>query len=160
MPDRSILYLKGACLVLASILVVQLAGLAGMNDALSDLETDSMAFQTSFRDPGNPVGQAKAAPNSRSLPAEIQSQVDRVRDSEIFGLIPRPQPMALLGIGGRDAFIQTPDGQSQLLQVGEEAGGVKLLEIGKNRVLVEHEGQRKELILYPDLSGATLLPNH
>jgi len=66
--------------------------------------------------------------------------------------------MALLGIAGRDAFLRTATGQTGLLREGEELDGIKLLRIGTNRVLVEHEQQQKELTLFSGFGSETLLP--
>jgi hypothetical protein len=43
------------------------------------------------------------------------------------------------------------------LREGEERGGIKLLRIGTNRVLVEENGQQKELTLFAGLGGESLL---
>jgi hypothetical protein len=100
-----------------------------------------------------------AAGNTRTnLPAPIQARVDRITQSEILGAVVRPLPMALLGIGGNDAIVRTPAGQTVLLREGEETGGVKLIRIGTNRVIVEHENQKKELMLFSGLGSTTLLP--
>src|SRR6185503_14290210 len=98
-----------------------------------------------------------------SLPAlepPVQARVDRIVQSEILGavVVQRPLPMALLGIGGKDAFIRGPNGQTGLLREGEELGGIKLLRIGTNRVLIEHEQQQKELTLFSGFGSETLLP--
>ena len=66
--------------------------------------------------------------------------------------------MALLGIAGQHAFLRAPSGQTGLLKEGEELGGVKLLRIGTNRVLIEHEGQQKELSVFSGFGSETLLP--
>ena len=92
-----------------------------------------------------------------NLPPAIRTRVERITQSEILGPIIRPMPMALLGIGGTDAFLRAPNGQTGLLKVGEELGGLKLLRIGTNRVLVEHEGQKKELMIFSGLGSETLL---
>ena len=92
------------------------------------------------------------------LPPAIRSRVERIYQSEIFGPIIRPQPVALLGIAGKDAFLRAPNGQTGLLREGEELGGIKLLRIGINRVLVEEDGQEKELTLFSGLGGQTLMP--
>ena len=70
----------------------------------------------------------------------------------------RPLPMALLGIGDKDVFLRAPNGQTGLLKEGDELGGVKLLLIGTNRVLIEHEGQQKELTVFAGFGSETLLP--
>jgi hypothetical protein len=94
----------------------------------------------------------------RELPAEIQARVDRVTDSEILGPVMRPLPMALLGIAGNVAFLRAPTGQTGLVKEGDNLGGLKLLRIGINRVLVEQEGQKKELIMFSGFGGESLLP--
>jgi hypothetical protein len=66
--------------------------------------------------------------------------------------------MALLGIAGKDAFVRAPNGQTGLLKEGEELGGLKLLKIGTNRILVEHEQQKKELLLFSGFGSDSLLP--
>ena len=110
----------------------------------------------------NPV--TKASPGQRAptkqvvLPPVIQARVDRITQSEILGMVVRPLPMALLGIAGREAFLRAPNGQVGLLREGEELGGVKLLRIGTNRVLIEHEKEQKELMVFAGLGGETLLP--
>jgi hypothetical protein len=64
----------------------------------------------------------------------------------------------LLGIAGRDAFLRAPNGQTGLLKEGEELGGVKLLRIAHNRVLIEHDGQKKELTMFSGFGSETLIP--
>jgi hypothetical protein len=88
----------------------------------------------------------------------MQRRVERIVQSEVMGMIPRPQPMALLGIAGKDVLIRAPNGQTGLVREGEEFGGVKVLRIGPNRVLVEHEQQKKELMIFSGLGGDSLLP--
>jgi hypothetical protein len=65
--------------------------------------------------------------------------------------------MALLGILGNDIFLRAPSGQTGLIKEGEELGGVKLLRIGINRVLVEEKGERKELTIFDGLGSESLL---
>ena len=103
--------------------------------------------------PGSP-----APPPPADLPAAIQTRVERITQSEILGAIVRPLPMALLGIAGQDAFLRAPNGQTGLLREGGELGGIKLLRIGTNRVLIEHEQQQKELMLFSGFGSETLLP--
>jgi hypothetical protein len=67
--------------------------------------------------------------------------------------------MELLGLAGRVAFLRAPDGQTGLMKEGDELGGVRLLQISTNRVLIEHEGRRKELTLFSGLGSKTLLPD-
>jgi hypothetical protein len=105
--------------------------------------------------PGGPMpGMAKPGPE---LPPEMQARIDRVIESEILAPVMRPLPMALLGIAGNDVFLRAPNGQTGLIKEGEELGGVKLVRIGINRVLVEEQGERKELTIFAGLGGESLL---
>ena len=104
--------------------------------------------------PGMPGMPAKP----RELSPEIQARVDRITDSEILGPVMRPLPMALLGIAGNVAFLRTSTGQTGVIKEGEDLGDLKLLRIGINRVLVEQEGQKKELMIFSGLGGESLLP--
>ncbi len=92
------------------------------------------------------------------LPPAVQTRVDRIVESEILGPFMRPMPMALLGIAGEDAFLRAPDGQTGMVKEGADLGAIKLLRIGTNRVLVEENGEKKELTLFAGMGGESLLP--
>jgi hypothetical protein len=98
---------------------------------------------------------AMAAPE---LPLPIRAQVDRITDSEILGPVIRPLPMALLGIAGNVAFLRSANGQTGLVKEGDSLGGLKLIQIGTNRVLVEEDGQKQELTIFSGYGGESLLP--
>jgi hypothetical protein len=104
--------------------------------------------------PGMP-GMGGPAPE---LPPAIKARVNRIVDSEILGPVMRPMPMALMGIAGDVAFLRTASGQTGLAKEGEEVGGLKLLKIGINRVLVEENGEKKELTIFSGLGGESLMP--
>lgn len=91
------------------------------------------------------------------LPPQIQARLDRIVESEVLGPVMRPQPMALIGILGGDVFLRAPDGQMGQIKEGDELGGVKLLKVGINRVLVEQEGEKKELTIFSGFGSETLL---
>jgi hypothetical protein len=91
------------------------------------------------------------------LPPVVQKRVDRVVESEILAPFIRPMPMALLGIAGEDAFLRAPDGQTGMVKEGADLGAIKLLRIGTNRVLVEENGEKKELTLFAGMGGESLL---
>lgn len=103
--------------------------------------------------PGGP-GQGGAPP----LPPEVQARIDRITDSEILAPANKPLPMALLGIAGTDVFLRTATGQTGLVKPGEDLGGVKILKVGINRVLVEEQGEKKELTIFEGLGGESLMP--
>ncbi|MEO7676404.1 MAG: hypothetical protein ABIV39_06550 [Verrucomicrobiota bacterium] len=92
------------------------------------------------------------------LPPAVQARVDKITQSEILAPVIRPQPLALLGIAGNSAFLRSPSGQSGLVKEGDELGGIKLLKIGTNRVLVEEAGEKKELMVFSGFGGESLLP--
>lgn len=92
-----------------------------------------------------------------SLPPEIQARVDRVTDSEILAPVNHPMPMALLGIAGKTAFLRSASGQTGLVKEGDSLGDIKLLRIGINRVLIEQDGQPKELMIFSGYGGESLL---
>src|SRR6185312_4093025 len=93
-----------------------------------------------------------------SLPPEVQARVDRVTDSEILAPVIHPLPLALLGIAGNVAFLRTAGGQTGLVKEGDSLGEIKLLRIGINRVLIEQDGQQKELTIFSGYGGESLLP--
>jgi len=97
-------------------------------------------------------------PQAASLPPAIQARVDRIVESEILGPFIRPQPAALMGIAGDFAFVRAPTGQTGLVKEGDDLGGLKLLRIGTNRVLIEEQGQKKELTIFSGYGGESLLP--
>jgi hypothetical protein len=101
-----------------------------------------------------------APPEKRAddLPPAVQARIGRIVDSEIFGPVMHPLPMALLGIAGDDAFLRTASGQTGLVKAGDSLGELKLLKIGINRVLVEQNGQKSELMIFSGYGGDSLLP--
>jgi hypothetical protein len=107
---------------------------------------------------GGPMIGGPGGSKAAKLPPEIQARVDRVVESEILAPVNHPMPMALLGIAGKSAFLRSPSGQTGLVKEGEDLGEIKLLRIGINRVLVEQDGQQKELMIFSGLGGESLLP--
>ncbi|HZL43218.1 MAG TPA: hypothetical protein VFD66_08045 [Verrucomicrobiae bacterium] len=97
-------------------------------------------------------------PKAAPLAPEIQARINRIYESEILGAVTRPLPMALLGIAGDSAFLRGPTGQTGLVKEGDQLGGIKLVRIGTNRVLVEQDGQKKELTIFSGFGGDSLLP--
>lgn len=92
------------------------------------------------------------------LPPDIQARISRITESEILGPVMRPLPMALLGIAGEFAILRSASGQTGLVKEGDSLGELKLLKIGVNRVLIEQDGQKKELTIFSGYGGESLLP--
>lgn len=106
---------------------------------------------------GMPFGSPMPGPKLADLPPAIQARINRITDSEILGTIVHPLPMALLGIAGDYAFLRAASGQTGMVKEGDQLAGLKLLRIGVNRVLVEQDGQQKELTIFSGLGGESLL---
>ena len=93
------------------------------------------------------------------LPPAVQARVSKITDSEILGPVMHPLPMALLGIAGNMAFLRSDSGQTGLEKEGDTLDDIKLLRIGINRVLIEQNGQKKELTIFSGYGGDSLLQN-
>ena len=93
------------------------------------------------------------------LPPQTQAEVDQIVNSGILGPVMHPPPMGLMGIAGDVAFLRTDSGQSGMVKEGDSLGDLKLLRIGINRVLVEQNGQTKELTIFDGYGGDSLLTN-
>ena len=147
--------LRIVCLCLAGVVLWQLSRLAFRKD-------DPLKGFTLSAQAATPSASTNTSKSEAKKPVELapvmRARVDRIVQSEILGAVVKPQPMALIGLAGPDAFIRTPAGQTVLLREGEENGGVKLLRIGTNRILIEHEGQQKELTLFSGFGSESLLP--
>lgn len=102
---------------------------------------------------GRPEG--KKGPD---VPPAMKARIDRITQSEILAPVMRPMPMALLGIGGDEALIRSPEGQTGMVKEGKELGSIKLLKIGTNRVLIEEKGEKKELTIFSGFGGESLMP--
>jgi hypothetical protein len=107
---------------------------------------------------GMPGGNKGGGGQKIELPPEAQARVDKIIDSELFGPVIHPMPLRLIGIADQEAYIQATNGQTGPVKIGGELGGVKLLRIGVNRVLVEQDGEKKELTLFGGIGGESLMP--
>jgi len=95
-------------------------------------------------------------PASGELPPDMAARADKLDQSGVLGRTPQPPPMALVGVAGKTAFLRTPDGQTGSVEEGRALRGVKVLKIGPNRVLVEHEGRESELTIFEGIGGGPL----
>ncbi len=166
MRERVVSALRLLCLGLAVLTVVQAAALLARRDPLDHLTRPASLLGPGDADPEpsragtNTTATADLrAPKSETPPA-VRARVERITASEIFGPVPRPpsMPLALLGIGGRYAFLRAPTGQTGLVREGQEWNGIKLVQIGVNRVLVELQGHPQELTIFSGFGGQSLLP--
>ena len=103
----------------------------------------------------NPFG--PSGRHGPDLPPAIQARISKITDSEILGPVMRPLPMGLLGIAGNVAFLRSDTGQTGLVKLGDTLDDIKLLRIGVNRVLIEQNGEKKELTIFSGYGGESLL---
>lgn len=120
--------------------------------------TNAIATRALGKTGSQPILAQSASAKLAETPPLVQARIDRIAQSEILAPFIRPMPMALLGIAGKDAFLRAPNGQTGLVKEGDELGGIKLLKIGINRVLVEQAGEKKELTIFSGFGGESLLP--
>jgi hypothetical protein len=136
---------------------------AGLTNAAAS-STNAVAEKTNTSNAAPPNARMAAGPRrgpggapQMNLPPDVQAMVDKIRQSQLLGPDIKPPPMALMGIAGKDVFLRGPNGQTGIIREGEDLSGVKLLRIGTNRVIVEHEGQQKELMIFSGFGSETLL---
>jgi hypothetical protein len=159
MLERCNPLLRLLCLALAGLALYQLSRLAFQRDPLARSRFEAPVARAAAPSTNAPAAATNSAPmrGKPSLPPEVQALVDKIKESQLLGPEIKPPPMALLGIAGPDVFLRGPNGETGVIRVGEELGGVKLLRIGANRVLVEHEKQQKELTIFSGFGSETLL---
>ena len=104
-----------------------------------------------------PALACRSGPAATPLDPLVSARLDKIIQSELLGPVPHPMPPALMGIAGLDAFVRTSSGMSGLVHEGADFGGMKLLRIGTNRVLVEEGGVKKELMIFGGEGGASLM---
>lgn len=163
-PERVERLAKMVCGALVVLIVVKLTGLGRAQDHLRGVKVPSLASLKSpmaAKETKPTATHTRPSLSSRSssppVPDNIKARVDVIYQSEIFGPVPHPLPMAVLGIIGDEIILRTASGQTGLVAVGKELGGVKVLEIGINRVLIEEDGTKKELTLHNGFGGESLL---
>ncbi len=136
------------CWVLGALVVYELWRLIHpVGQALAPFRPGPVEFHTSMQK------------TARSPLLDIEQRVDRIKSSQILGLEPARQPItpALLGIAGHDAFLRAPNGQTGLVRESEEFGGMRLLCIGTNRVLILYQGKTNELTVFDGFGSESLL---
>lgn len=179
MRDRYELIGRWTCAAFAGVLVLRSMLAVFRPDPLAGLRIPALPTLASgtastnatpgSKPPGiSPLAMAGAMPvmglgansaTAKPLDPLRQARLDRIIQAEILGPSPRPMPLTLLGIAGNDAFIQTTNGLSGLVHEGSEFGGIRLVRIGVNRVLVDDAGNLKELTLFNGAGGESLLPS-
>ena len=106
--------------------------------------------------PGGP-GMHGGANKLPDLPPLAQGRVNQIIVSEIFAPMMHPQPSDLIGIAGNYAFLRASSGAMGMVKEGDSLGGLKLLKVGINRVLIEENGEKKELMIYQGFGSESLM---
>jgi hypothetical protein len=112
------------------------------------------------RPPGGPMMPGMGGNRGANLPPAVQARIQQITDSELLAPVMHPLPKALLGIAGEVAFLRSDNGQTGMVKEGESLDDLKLLRIGVNRVLIEQDGQKKELMIFSGYGGESLLPTN
>ena len=142
---------KALAVLFALLILSQLTRAIARKNPLADLEFTPIELTAALT---NNISDQTVAP----LTDATKARIDAVVQSETLGPVMRPPPMALLGIAGKDVMLRTATGQTGLIRVGDELGGVKLLRIGINRILIEEGQVMKELTLFSGFGSESLLP--
>ncbi len=110
--------------------------------------------------PGFPGGPGmRGGPNKLpELPPLAEGRLNKIIVSEIFAPMMHPQPSDLMGIAGNYAFLRSSSGAMGMVKEGDSLGGLKLLKVGINRVLIEEDGEKKELMIFSGFGSETLMP--
>ena len=141
------------CILLAGVILFQVSRLIARRNTFAQISAGpGLAVSPKAESTTN-----KPASGPVQAPPEIAARVEKIKESQVLGMIMRPPPMALIGIAGPDVILRGPTGQMGIIRVGEELGGVKLLQIGVNRALVLHEGKTNELTLFQGFGSESLL---
>ena len=163
MLERLVPFLKILCLGLLVLVLFQGTCLLRQEDPLANLSIPAPTDSDSSLDPmegDSDLREESSEKEEDKLPPTLQARLEWIRKSEIFGAVPKKKtvPLALIGIVGKYAFLRVPKGQEGRVAEGDELGGVKLIRIGTNRVLVEYQGQKQELTIFSGLGSESILP--
>jgi hypothetical protein len=147
--------LRIICFALAALVLFQMTRLLlPRGRALADFSANTMKTVSGT----NSISTTNTAvAKVDALPPEITARIEKIKESQVLGQIMRPPPMAVIGLAGNEVLLRTDSGQTGWVTEGGELGGVKIVKIGTNRVLVEQQGQTKELMLFQGFGSQSLL---
>lgn len=156
MVEKILPWLRVLSFILAAYLALQILSLPFTGPALRKLKAPNMAFNnnpdTNEVDVSSRVGAAM-----EELPAPIASRSQMIRESEIFGPVPRPRPIGLKAVFDDVAILSFPSGETGPIKIGEEKNGVQLLELAANRALIVHDGATNELTMFSGIGSDAIL---
>ena len=101
-----------------------------------------------------------AGKHGADLPPAVQARIQQITESEFLAPVMHPLPMALLGSPASLPFCAPPTARPALVKEGDSLDDLKLLRIGINRVLIEQDGQKQELMIFSGYGGDSLLPTN
>lgn len=157
MPDNWEKGFKIAAAALCILIVLPLVQMVFRKLPLDEINPVVLAETATV---GSRISSTTTQLKNAPLPPIIEKRSAKLEKSGILGRTPKPPPMALIGIADPYAFLQTPDGQTGKIKEGETLRGVKVLRVGANRVLVEHDGRTSELSIFSGIGSQSLLPKN
>lgn len=133
-------YLEVLLAVLVLLLLVQgVRGLSAMIQAGSVLRS---------------LEESNAPPPKRARNDGVQ-EYRAMLEKGTFGRAPGEQPLGVFGILGDSALLGLASDSVEPYGIGAELpGGEKLVEIGPNSVVLEKEGERRTLTVFPELAAS------
>lgn len=154
---------KLSAVVLTFILLISvfnvIAGISNSGSTVSSQDLSSVIQERKLTEE-----QIKKAEETRSKrqkeqmdSEEVKVAVTIIKKSGVFGSPPKPRPSSLIGIAENVAFIQTPSGSVQGIEIGQTIQNVKVIKIDTNRVLIEENGKQRELTIYSGMGSETLI---
>ena len=164
MLERLTALFRIVCILLAGLILFQVSRLIARRNSFAQIGVGTgLAMPAPSTPPqadnatNKPASPPAGRPTPIQVPPEIAARVEKIKGSQVLGMVMQPPPMALLGIAGSDVILRGPNGQMGVVRVGEEVGGAKVLEVGLNRILVLHEGKTNELVLFEGIGSESLL---
>ncbi len=160
--SRATSLLRIACFGLLALIAAQAVGLVREGDPPTDPQPESAAPANLPRaneaTGGGAPPSAAAAPQT-DPPASLPERFKSIDACGMFGSVPVQKIVpTLIGMAGKYAILQTPDGAIGLVAEGGQQGDVKVIKIDINRALIEFEGKQQELTLFSGLGSSSLLP--
>lgn len=165
--SRAAALLRLVCFGLLALIAAQTVGLVREGDPLTEPSPESgpLADRSAAseakgdRSPMHQGAASAAAAQQTDPPASLPERFKTIDACGMFGKVPVQKIVpTLIGMAGKYAILQTPDGAVGLVAEGGQQGDVKVIKIDINRALIEFEGKQQELTLFSGLGSGSLLP--
>ena len=107
-----------------------------------------------------PITEEKSEKDAEPTALPLPPRLAAIPERGVFGTPPAPtpaKPPGLIGFLGDAVLLRAPSGSTGSAKVGEEFQGMKVLATATNRVLIEHNGEKKEFTIFNGLGSTSLL---